>query len=99
MNTKRKRSSSTRPSKPKKKSTKKQQAIKTKGSQQVKYNVGEEVQYDPVHKGSTRRAQEKVKKVLTGPKVRNIFINILMKIKNFSLKDIRSLDKRSSICY
>lgn len=29
---------------------------KTKGSEQVKYNVGEEVQYDPVHQGSTRRA-------------------------------------------
>jgi hypothetical protein len=42
---------------------------KTKGSEQVKYDVGEEVQYDPIHKGSTRRAQGKITKVLTGPKV------------------------------
>ncbi|CAF2588065.1 unnamed protein product [Rotaria sp. Silwood2] len=46
----------------------KKTTIKTKGSQQVKYNVGEQVQYDPVHKGSTRRAQGKVTKILTGAK-------------------------------
>ncbi|CAF1031952.1 unnamed protein product [Rotaria sordida] len=41
---------------------------RTKGSEQVKYNLGQQVQYDPVHKGSTRRAQGKVTKVLTGAK-------------------------------
>ncbi|CAF3306215.1 unnamed protein product [Rotaria sp. Silwood2] len=46
----------------------KKTTIKTKGSQQVKYNVGEQVQYDPVHKGSIRRAQGKVTKILTGAK-------------------------------
>ncbi|CAF3581126.1 unnamed protein product [Rotaria sp. Silwood1] len=50
----------------------KKPTTKTKGSQQVKYRVGEEVQYDPVHKGSTRRAQGKVTKVLTGAKVTDI---------------------------
>jgi len=52
----------------------KKHPTKTKGSQQVKYHVGEEIQYDPVHKGSTRRAQGKVTKVLTGAKVNDIFL-------------------------
>ncbi|CAF0845932.1 unnamed protein product [Adineta steineri] len=46
----------------------KKRTTKTEGSQQVKHNVGEEIEYDPVHKGSTRRAQGKVTKVLTGAK-------------------------------
>jgi hypothetical protein len=53
----------------------KKSTTKTKGSQQVKYNVGEEVQYDPVHTRSTRRAQGKITKVLTGAKVNQIFLN------------------------
>src|SRR5690349_9666278 len=55
----------------------KKRTTKTKGSQQVKYHVGEEVQYDPVHKGSTRRAQGKVTKVLTGAKVNQIVFPII----------------------
>jgi hypothetical protein len=51
----------------------KKRTTKTKGSEKVQYNVGEEVQYDPIHKGSTRRAQGKVTKVLTGAKVNQIF--------------------------
>jgi hypothetical protein len=51
----------------------KKRTTKTKGSEKVQYNIGEEVQYDPIHKGSTRRAQGKVTKVLTGAKVNQIF--------------------------
>jgi hypothetical protein len=48
----------------------KKRTTKTKGSEKVQYNLDEEVQYDPVHKGSTRRTQGKITKVLTGPKVK-----------------------------
>jgi hypothetical protein len=50
-------------------SDKNRKDTKTKGTEQVKYDVGEEVEYDPIHKGSTRCAQGKITKVLTGPKV------------------------------
>ncbi|CAF1285951.1 unnamed protein product [Didymodactylos carnosus] len=45
-----------------------QKPTKRKGSQKVEHAVGETIEYDPVHKGSSRRARGKVTKVLTGAK-------------------------------
>ncbi len=64
----------------------KKRTTKVKGSEKVKYNVGEEVQYDPIHKGSTRRAQGKIIKILTGAKVNQIFLINLSILIEFILE-------------
>ena len=71
----------------------KKRPTKTKGSDKVKYDVGEEIEYDPVHQGSTRRAQGKVTKVLTGAKVK-FKLNFFCFIYKFSFRNLIHQQKK-----
>ena len=89
MGPKRKRSSSARASTRKRSSTKKlppsessddKSTTNSKNRKDSKKRTSktegsEEVQYDPVHQGSTRQARGKITKVLTGAKVNQLFFS------------------------